>query len=156
MVCHARVMGCLSICSGANDSILHPTDEALCIMQAYNWYSVPKQVESVRKLLQYDFLHICPGGEPLPRTAQTPTWHLIALCLHKCILTDTNAFPLGLLRGCYLQSGAQRCCPECSVPCMAHVRSVYVPAGHGRPGHLRDAAHQEELINDLLASENAL
>lgn len=30
-------------------------------MQTYNWYSVPKQVESVRKLLQYDFLHICPG-----------------------------------------------------------------------------------------------
>ena len=33
-------------------------------MQAYNWYSVPKQVESVKKLLQYDFVHICPGTIP--------------------------------------------------------------------------------------------
>ena len=33
-------------------------------MQTYNWYSVPKQVESVGKLLQYDFVHICPGTNP--------------------------------------------------------------------------------------------
>ncbi|CAL5223898.1 g6494 [Coccomyxa viridis] len=58
------------------------------VHKAYNWYSVPKQVESVRKLLPYDFVNICPG--------------------------------------------------------------------HGRPGHLKDAAHKEELINELLDSEGAL
>ena len=84
------------ICSGANDSTLHTEDEALCVVQAYNWYSVPKQVESVRKLLQYDFLHICPGGEPLPHTAQSPYLaQLRPLHLHRPILTDTSAFPLG-------------------------------------------------------------
>ena len=35
-------------------------------MQDFNWYSVPKQVESVRKLLQFDFVHICPGSHPNP------------------------------------------------------------------------------------------
>jgi hypothetical protein len=31
----------------------------------YNWYSVPKQVDSVRILLNYDFLYVLPGhGRP--------------------------------------------------------------------------------------------
>ncbi|CAL8463636.1 g3170 [Coccomyxa elongata] len=37
----------------------------LRIFKDYNWYSVPEQIESVRKLLHYDFLHVLPGhGRP--------------------------------------------------------------------------------------------
>jgi glyoxylase-like metal-dependent hydrolase (beta-lactamase superfamily II) len=35
--------------------------EALMIFHDFNWYSVPLQVQSVQKLLQYDFLHVLPG-----------------------------------------------------------------------------------------------
>lgn len=36
------------------------------IFEDFNWYSVPLQVESVAKLLQYDFLHVLPGhGRPM-------------------------------------------------------------------------------------------
>ena len=31
------------------------------IFHDFNWYSVPLQVESVQKLLQYDFLNVLPG-----------------------------------------------------------------------------------------------
>ena len=57
-------------------------------LQDYNWYSVPEQVNSIRKLLDYDFLHVLPG--------------------------------------------------------------------HGRPGHLRDAAHRVQLVESLLREEGAL
>lgn len=35
--------------------------EALYIFQNFNWYSVPTQLSSVAKLLQYDWLHVLPG-----------------------------------------------------------------------------------------------
>jgi glyoxylase-like metal-dependent hydrolase (beta-lactamase superfamily II) len=38
---------------------------AAAMRRDYNWYSFPKQLESVRKLLDYDFLHVLPGhGRP--------------------------------------------------------------------------------------------
>lgn len=33
----------------------------LCCCRRYNWYSVEQQLQSVHKLLQYDFLHVLPG-----------------------------------------------------------------------------------------------
>lgn len=39
--------------------------QGLEIFENFNWYSVPEQVRSVQKLLQYDFLHVLPGhGRP--------------------------------------------------------------------------------------------
>ena len=35
--------------------------ERLTIFRAYNWYNVDLQLESVAKLLDYDFMHILPG-----------------------------------------------------------------------------------------------
>jgi glyoxylase-like metal-dependent hydrolase (beta-lactamase superfamily II)/ferredoxin len=43
----------------------HP-DETLMIFTDFNWFSVPKQLESVKKLLDYDWLHVLPGhGRPV-------------------------------------------------------------------------------------------
>ena len=57
--------------------------------RTYNWYSVPEQIESVRKLMgECDFLHVLPG--------------------------------------------------------------------HGRPGHMRDAAHRLQLLHGLLQEQGAL
>lgn len=40
--------------------------EDLAIFTDFNWFSVPRQVESVRKLLYYDWLHVMPGhGRPV-------------------------------------------------------------------------------------------
>ncbi|WIA16117.1 hypothetical protein OEZ85_012836 [Tetradesmus obliquus] len=41
-------------------------DEELYVFKDFNWYSVPRQLESVRDLLQYDWLHVLPGhGRPV-------------------------------------------------------------------------------------------
>lgn len=36
-------------------------DETLAIFKDFNWFSVPEQLASVRKLLDYDWLHVLPG-----------------------------------------------------------------------------------------------
>ena len=37
----------------------------MAALQDYNWYSVPEQVKSIKKLLDFDFLHVLPGhGRP--------------------------------------------------------------------------------------------
>lgn len=38
-----------------------PRLKRLTIFRAYNWHSVPKQLESVAKLVGVDFLHVLPG-----------------------------------------------------------------------------------------------
>jgi len=39
--------------------------DQLHIFEDFNWYSVPTQLESVAKLLDYDWLHVLPGhGKP--------------------------------------------------------------------------------------------
>lgn len=49
------------MCTGDHLSADYVDPEALYIFTDFNWYSVPLQVESVAKLLQYDFLHALPG-----------------------------------------------------------------------------------------------
>ena len=58
-----------------------------------------------------------------------------------------------------LHSMQTLCCTSICRPNKLHVVltcGAWQFAGHGRPGHLKDAAHREELINELLASEGAL
>lgn len=132
-------------------------------MQAYNWYSVPEQVESVRKLLPYDFVHICPGADA-DQVSLCQTCHTIIRGLHKVISCAVkscthpqnkgfNAFAQG---GSHVWPAIAKivAVPSCSVLCRPLM--LWACAGHGRPGHLKDAAHREELINELLASEGAL
>jgi hypothetical protein len=35
--------------------------QRLTIFRRYNWHSVPQQLDSVRRLLDHDFLHVLPG-----------------------------------------------------------------------------------------------
>ena len=80
----------MSVCSDAVILYLHGVLERCpARAQDYNWYSVPEQIESVRKLMgECDFLHVLPG--------------------------------------------------------------------HGRPGHMRDAAHRLQLLHGLLQEQGAL
>ncbi|KAG9442306.1 hypothetical protein H6P81_018160 [Aristolochia fimbriata] len=45
----------------SGDHFANSRDNELTIFENYNWYSVPKQIESVRKLLDYEFEWILPG-----------------------------------------------------------------------------------------------
>ena len=63
---HTR--GCVSLyfkpekvlCTGDHLAYSKRLDR-LTIFRAYNWYNVDLQLESVFKLLEYDFMHILPG-----------------------------------------------------------------------------------------------
>lgn len=63
---HTR--GCVSLlykpekvlCTGDHLAFSERLDR-LTIFRAYNWYNVDLQLESVAKLLHYDFLHVLPG-----------------------------------------------------------------------------------------------
>lgn len=40
-------------------------DASECFCRAYNWHSVPQQLESAKQLLSLDWLHVLPGhGRP--------------------------------------------------------------------------------------------
>jgi hypothetical protein len=52
----------------AGDHLSQDYDDAsrLMIFRDFNWYSVPQQLASVRKLLDYDWLRALPGhGRPM-------------------------------------------------------------------------------------------
>ncbi|KAF8073027.1 morn3 [Scenedesmus sp. PABB004] len=54
-----------ALLSGDHLSAGYAPGEALFVFTEFNWYSVPQQLESVRKLLQWDWLHVLPGhGRP--------------------------------------------------------------------------------------------
>ena len=57
-------------------------------------------------------------------------------------LRDLRKRPL-ILTPLYVQSALL-------TSCMPLTCGAWARAGHGRPGHLKDAAHREELINELL------
>eukprot|EP00879_Flechtneria_rotunda_P000416 GHRR01000510.1.p1 GENE.GHRR01000510.1~~GHRR01000510.1.p1 ORF type:complete len:346 (+),score=81.89 GHRR01000510.1:166-1203(+) len=51
--------------TGDHLSAGYTPEDTLTIFKDFNWYSVPEQVKSVRKLLDYDWLHVLPGhGRP--------------------------------------------------------------------------------------------
>lgn len=52
--------------SGAEEESSHwKPDGRLFIYDEFNWFSVPQQLQSVQKLLDYDWLHVLPGhGAP--------------------------------------------------------------------------------------------
>lgn len=54
---------CGAVGSAAGDHLAADYEDSskLAIFADFNWYSVPLQVESVRKLLDYEFLHVLPG-----------------------------------------------------------------------------------------------
>eukprot|EP00878_Enallax_costatus_P030597 GHUV01033344.1.p2 GENE.GHUV01033344.1~~GHUV01033344.1.p2 ORF type:complete len:106 (-),score=37.47 GHUV01033344.1:769-1086(-) len=57
---------CCDFLPGDHLSAGYAAGEDLFIFTDFNWYSVPKQVESVRKLLDYDWLHVLPAhGRPV-------------------------------------------------------------------------------------------
>jgi len=63
--------------------------EGLLIFQDFNWYSVPEQVKSVRKLLDYDFLHVLPGhGRPahIKDAGQRLKWLTSLLAQHQSLV----------------------------------------------------------------------
>eukprot|EP00878_Enallax_costatus_P012479 GHUV01013032.1.p1 GENE.GHUV01013032.1~~GHUV01013032.1.p1 ORF type:complete len:282 (+),score=98.25 GHUV01013032.1:632-1477(+) len=69
---HTEAHACLyykpdqAIFTGDHLSAGYAAGEDLFIFTDFNWYSVPKQVESVRKLLDYDWLHVLPAhGRPV-------------------------------------------------------------------------------------------
>ncbi len=49
------------LCSADGDIPGAPQDQ-LHVFTDFNWYSVPQQLDSVAALLQYDWLHVLPGG----------------------------------------------------------------------------------------------
>ena len=50
------------ICSTVGDHFAYSRQyDNLTIMAEYNHGSIPQQLESVKKLMNYDFLHILPG-----------------------------------------------------------------------------------------------
>jgi glyoxylase-like metal-dependent hydrolase (beta-lactamase superfamily II) len=52
--------------SGDHLSAGYAPGQDLYVFKDFNWFSVPQQLESVRKLLQYDWLHVLPcHGRPV-------------------------------------------------------------------------------------------
>jgi glyoxylase-like metal-dependent hydrolase (beta-lactamase superfamily II) len=52
--------------SGDHLSAGYAPDQDLYVFKDFNWFSVPQQLASVRKLLQYDWLHVLPcHGRPV-------------------------------------------------------------------------------------------
>ncbi|GBF90426.1 hypothetical protein Rsub_03422 [Raphidocelis subcapitata] len=52
------------LCGVEADAAHWKLDSRLFIFEDFNWFSVPEQLESVRKLLDYDWLHVLPGHGP--------------------------------------------------------------------------------------------
>uniref|UniRef100_A0A383W828 Metallo-beta-lactamase domain-containing protein n=1 Tax=Tetradesmus obliquus TaxID=3088 RepID=A0A383W828_TETOB len=52
--------------SGDHLSAGYTPEQELYVFKDFNWYSVPRQLESMRQLLQYDWLHVLPcHGRPV-------------------------------------------------------------------------------------------
>lgn len=55
-----------AIFTGDHLSAGYTPDEDLYVFTDFNWFSVPQQLDSVHKLLDYDWLHVLPGhGRPV-------------------------------------------------------------------------------------------
>ena len=106
------------------------------------------------------FSRVAPGQLRFSKVCaqhRNPAFPCLIECAHPwCVKTMVAEVPTRLWRVCRTTTGTPYQSRSKSIKKLLQFDFLHVLPGHGRPGHLRDAAHREELVQNLLQEEGAL